>query len=278
MPKRRLSAIVGTLLLSCFLCLAQSPREPIPNTMPFVYRTADGVALDLQVMRPPAHFTGVRPAIVYFFGGGWSNGTVMQFVPFGKELVARGMVAVFVDYRVSSRHKTTPAHSTKDAQAAMRYVKRNATKLGIDPNRIVAAGGSAGGQLALATTLVAPLEADELSPAANLLIGYNPVADLRDERWAKRFGKDAGVISPAAFVRSGMPAVLIFHGTADTTVPIQQVKDFCAAMRAAGNDCQVEESEGAKHGFFNYGRDDNRWYSPVLAKTIAFLTQHKYVE
>lgn len=265
-------------LMGAVAAVAQTPREPIVGTTPYVYRSVDGNTLHLQVLRPPARYSGARPAIVFFFGGGWSQGTVQQFVPYGTELAARGMVAVFVDYRVSSRHQSTPTQSTQDAQAAMRYVKRHAAELGIDPRRLVAAGGSAGGQLALATTLVPPLEPDTLTPSANLLIGYNPVADLRDERWVKRFGGEGTAISPAAFVRKGMPPALIFHGTADTTVPIQQVRDFCTAMRAAGNACQLEESQDAGHGFFNYGRHDNRWYNEVLAKTIAFLAGHGYVE
>lgn len=240
---------------------AQTPREPIPETTPYVYRTVGGASLDLQVLSPPASFARPRPAIVYFFGGGWSSGTVKQFLPFGKELVARGMVAVFVDYRVSSRHKATVTDATADAQAAMRYVRANAARLGIHQNRIVAAGGSAGGQLALATALVPPLEEGTVSPAANLLIGYNPVADLRDERWTTRFGEAGTKVSPILFVRPGAPATLIFHGVADTTVPIKQVRDFCEAMRKAGNACMLEESEGASHGFFNYGRHENRWYA-----------------
>ncbi|MCW5965103.1 MAG: alpha/beta hydrolase [Bryobacterales bacterium] len=263
--------------LACGMA-AQTPREPIPESTPYVYRTVGGTSLDLQVLSPPASFARPRPAIVYFFGGGWSSGTVKQFLPFGKELVGRGMVAVFVDYRVSSRHKSTVTDATADAQAAMRYVRANAAKLGIHPNRIVAAGGSAGGQLALATTLVPPLEEDAVSPAANLLIGYNPVADLRDERWTSRFGEAGAKVSPISFVKAGVPATLIFHGVDDPTVPIKQVRDFCAAMRKAGNSCTLEESEGATHGFFNYGRHENRWYTETLAKTIVFLKAQGYLE
>lgn len=257
---------------------AQTPREALPGTSAHVYRTVAGTALDLQVLSPPERFARPRPAIVFFFGGGWASGTVKQFHPFGKELAERGMVAIFVDYRVASRHKTTPKDATADAQAAMRYVRKHSKELGIHPDRIVAAGGSAGGQLALATTLVPPLEPDDLSPAANLLIGYNPVADLREERWKQRFGDAGAEVSPSAFVRSGLPPTLLFHGVADTTVPIQQVRDFCSAMRKAGNACTLDESEGASHGFFNYGRHDNLWYNQVLAKTIAFLKQQQYLE
>lgn len=278
MPLRHLVRCLLLTALVALLLTAQTPREPIPGTKPFVYRTVNGIALDLQVMSPPSSFVGPRPAIVFFFGGGWNAGTVKQFVPYGEELSRRGMVSIYVDYRVRSRHQSSVTDATADAQAAMRWVKANAARLGVDTARIVAAGGSAGGQLALATTLVTPLEAGEGTPSANLLIGYNPVADLGDERWASRFGAESARVSPAAFVRPGLPPTLIFHGVADTTVPIQQVRDFSAAMRKAGNACTLEESPGADHGFFNHGRDENRWFPGVLAKTVAFLREHRYVE
>lgn len=271
-----LPLVVAGLLLA-IPASAQNPRDALPDTRTYVYREVEGVTLDLQVMQPADSYPRPRPAIIFFYGGGWNQGTVKQFLPFGKEFTQRGMVSVFVDYRVASRHKTTPTESTEDAHAAMRYVRQNAGTLGIDPQRIVAAGGSAGGQLALATTLVEPFEHTATSPAANLLIAYNPVADLREEKWRGRFPGDPARISPMVFVRSGLPDTLIFHGTADTTVPIKQARDFCAAMHKAGNHCELDEAEGANHGFFNFGRDENRWYPHVLKKTIAFLAQHGYL-
>jgi acetyl esterase len=268
---------IFALLLSALPCHGQNPREAVPGTEMHVYREVNGVKLDLQVMQPAESFARPRPAIVFFYGGGWNAGNVRQFVPFGEELTRRGMVSIFVDYRVASRHQTTPTDSTADAHAAMRFVRKNAQRLGIHPDRIVAAGGSAGGHLALATTLVEPFERSDVSPAANLLIGYNPVADLREERWRNRFQGDPARISPIVFVRPDLPDALLFHGDADTTVPIRQARDFCAAMRKAGNGCELEEAAGAAHGYFNFGRDENLWYPKVLEKTIAFLAQRGYV-
>jgi acetyl esterase/lipase len=188
------------------------------------------------------------------------------------------MVGILADYRVSSRNQTTPADAVDDAHGAMRWVKRHALELGIDPARVVAAGGSAGGHLALATTLIAPREADVVSPTASLLIGYNPVADLRDPRWAARVGTDAARISPTAHVGPAMPDTLIFHGEADKTVPITQVRDFCEAMHQAKNRCAVLSYEGAAHGFFNFSYEGGRWYPQVLIETVAFLREHGYVK
>lgn len=271
--------LAAIIALACFggSLGAQTAREPIDGARIFIYKRVGEVSLDLQVLSPPASFQGPRPAIVFFFGGGWNGGTVKQFLPFGQELTRRGMVSVFVDYRVRSRHDTTPFDATEDAYDAMRYVRKHAASLGIDPERIVAAGGSAGGHLALMTAVGASASPGKISPVPNLLIGYNPVADLTEPRWAGRFGENTGAISPLKLVRAGLPDTLIFHGVDDQTVPIRQVRDYCEAMKEAGGHCTLKEYEGATHGFFNQGKDSNRWYPEVLAATIAFLQEHRYV-
>ena len=92
-----------------------------------------------------------RPAIVFFFGGGWVGGNPSQFFPHCEHLAAKGMVAVSAEYRVKSRHQATPFDCVEDARSAVRYLRGHARELGIDPDRIAAGGGSAGGHLAAAT-------------------------------------------------------------------------------------------------------------------------------
>ena len=95
--------------------------------------------------------TDQRPVIVFFFGGGWKNGSFTQFVPQSEYFATRGIVAFSADYRIESKHKTTPDVCVEDAKSAIRWVRANAGKLGIDPNKVIASGGSAGGHLAAAT-------------------------------------------------------------------------------------------------------------------------------
>jgi len=273
-----LIASVVFVIISGTVLFAQQAREPLEGTRAFVYKRVGDVALDLQVLSPPSSFRSPRPAIVYFFGGGWSGGTVKQFLPFGQALAQRGMMSVFVDYRVASRHKTRPADSVEDAYDAMRYVRQHAAELGIDPQRIVAAGGSAGGHLALMTAVGTPHSGNTSEGQPNLLITYNPVTDLTEPRWADRFGPGTEAVSPLKLLKPGLPDTLIFHGVDDTTVPIRQVRDYCAAMTQLGDRCTLKEYPEATHGFFNHGRHGNRWYTPVLAETIAFLKTHRYVE
>ncbi len=103
-------------------------------------------SLKLDVFEPAGlKPTDHRPAIVFFFGGGWSGGDAKQFYQQAKAMTEQGMVVFSADYRVKSRNKTTPFECVKDGKSAIRWVREHAAELGIDPDRIVAAGGSAGG-------------------------------------------------------------------------------------------------------------------------------------
>lgn len=209
------------------------------------------------------------PAIVFFFGGGWTSGTPEQFLPQAKYLASRGMTTFVADYRVASRDKVKVAACVEDAKSAVRWLRTNAEKLGIDPDRICAAGGSAGGHLACATALLPGLDAksDDLSVSCvpNALALFNPAvvlapidglptpkeAETRLEGLKSRLGAESEAMSPAHHVRSELPPAIIFHGEADTTVKPVTVQKFSELMREAGNRCELKMYPGAPHSFFN---------------------------
>ncbi|HPU06447.1 MAG TPA: prolyl oligopeptidase family serine peptidase, partial [Thermogutta sp.] len=85
-------------------------------------------------------------------------------------------------------------------------------------------------------------------------------------------------VSPYHHIRPGLPPMIIFHGTADTTVPFATVKLFAEAMTRAGNQCRLVPFEGAGHGFFNYGRKDNTAYKETVRQMDQFLTSLGYLE
>src|SRR5579871_6255350 len=137
------SLAVGLALLS-LCCAAPAPAEETIKT--FTYTKTKQADLEIIVHFPPNwKETDMRPGIVFFFGGGWENGTIRAFEPQARYLASRGMVTARADYRVKSRHGVTPKECVDDARSAMRWLRENAGKLGVDPNRIVASGGSAGG-------------------------------------------------------------------------------------------------------------------------------------
>ncbi len=216
-----------------------------------------------------------KPAIVFFFGGGWNSGTPAQFEKQARHFASRGMVAILADYRVRSRHGVPAVECVRDAKSALAWVRQNAPRLGVDPRRIAASGGSAGGHLAACTGTVGGFGSDE---RPNALILFNPACALAPiEGWqpgsgmadlgARRLGVEAREISPAHHVGPHTPPTLILHGKADATVPYASAVAFEAAMKKAARPCKLVGYDGAGHGFFNAGEH----FRSTLAEADAFL-------
>jgi acetyl esterase/lipase len=251
------------------------------------YRTVGSTELKVWIIEPAEKGTKPRPAIVFFFGGGWTGGTPAQFEPQARHLAARGMVAVLADYRVKSRQDAKPADCVADAKACVRWVRSNAGRLGLDPTRLAVGGGSAGGHLAAAVATVPGLDpaTDDkaVSCRPDALILFNPGTVMAPFPGLElkgfgagldktRFGCEPTEISPLHHVRKGLPPTIIFHGKTDTTVPYATVEKFTEVMKAAGNRCELVGFEGQGHGFFNKAK-----YQETLDATDAFLVSLGYL-
>lgn len=246
-----------------------------------VYKTAGGRALKLTIVRPPDwKATDRRPAMVFFHGGGWVGGGPTQFARHSEYLATRGMVCVPVQYRLlSNKDKEPPLVCVQDAKSAMRWVRSHAAELGIDPNRIGAGGGSAGGHLAAFVGMVDGLDdpQDDLkvSPKANALALFNPVFDNGpDQGWGQeRVGDRYQEFSPAHNITADDPPAIIFLGTQDKLIPVAVVERFKANMQKAGVRCEAVFYEGQGHGFFNAGKKgDEKYFLATLLATDKFLT------
>ena len=256
------------------------------------YKTVGDVQLKLWIFAPKDHAPTNRcAAIVFFFGGGWTSGTPQQFEPHCRYLASRGMVAITADYRVKSRQQARPTQCVADAKSAIRWVRANAARLGIDPDRIAAGGGSAGGHLAACTGTIAefdePGEDRSVSSVPNAMVLFNPalvLAPLAGKDFggfgakvpAALLGTEAVKISPAHHVKAGVPPTIIFHGRADTTVPFATAEAFADAMKAAGNRCELVGFDGQQHGFFNDRPGGNRYYTETVRRMDEFLTSLGY--
>jgi acetyl esterase/lipase len=272
------------LFLSSATLFAAQPYPPkFEGAGVETYKRVGDVTLALHIFEPAGPAKTNRPAIVFFFGGGWNSGSPTQFEQHCRHLAARGMVAITAEYRVASRHQVKAAVCTADAKSALRWVRQNAKRLGIDPQRIAAGGGSAGGHLAAATATVPgfdePGEDTKISAVPNALVLFNPALVLaplegldlqgfESRVGAERLGTDPRNLSPAHHVKPGAPPTIIFHGRADTTVPYSSAETFTKLMTKAGNRCELVGYDGQKHGFFNYGRADNKY-----AETVAAMDQ-----
>lgn len=289
---KRISLLVLAiaLVMPVFPSAAGRPGYPpeIPDARAEIYRSVGDIELKAWIFEP-ADLRGEekRPAIVFFFGGGWNGGSPGQFAPQAAYLTERGMVAVLADYRVRSRHGTLADIAVSDAKTVIRWVRSHADRLGIDPERIAAGGGSAGGHLAAATALLpghgGSSDGSDISSVPNALVLFNPVvitAPLPDssgpeleklESLQPRLGAEPESMSPYHHVRSGLPPTLIFHGEMDKTVPYGHVERFTEAMTAAGNRCELVGYPDQGHGFFNAHRKDDSAYRDTLRRMDDFL-------
>jgi acetyl esterase/lipase len=249
-----------------------------------VYKTVGDVKLNLYVFKPADWKAGdKRPAVVFFFGGGWANGSPGVFERQCRHFAERGMVAITADYRVKSRHGVTPIECVADAKSAVRWVRAHAAELGVDPTHIAAGGGSAGGHIAACAGVVPGLdekgEDASVSSKPDALLLFNPAID--SGLLEKRLGERAAEILPARHVKAGDPPTFIAHGKADTTVPYAGVEAFAHIMKKAGNRCDLVGYDGQGHGFFNYRpREDGggEMYRDTLAKADAFLVSLAYLK
>lgn len=277
------------LLLPAAAAGQQSNYPPdMPEARVETYKSAEGTDLKVWIFEPEGHkASDKRPAIVFFFGGGWRNGTPSQFHRQAKYLASRGMVAMTADYRVLNRQGVKAYRCVEDAKAAVRWARKNARRLGIDPERIAAAGGSAGGHLAAATATLPdhddPAGDAATSPRPNALALFNPAVVLapvrgeyeidaqRTAALRERMGAEPESMSPYHHVRAGLPPTIVFHGKADTTVPYETVEIYAQKAKAAGNRCELVGYDGQSHGFFNYGRGDGSAYADTVRRMDDFF-------
>lgn len=269
---------------------AQKGYPPsFPEAKEHVYKTMGDVSLSLYGFYPEGWAaTDKRPAVVFFFGGGWKGGSPKQFEHQSKRLAAQGLVAFTADYRVASRHQTLAKDCVADARDAVRWIRSHATELGIDPDRLAAGGGSAGGHLAACLGSIPSPENETVSSRPNALLLFNPATVLatfgdidlseREEELRQRMGTETKNLSPIHHVDAKTPPTVLFHGTNDPVVPFLSAEAYVQQINKRSTKAILHAYEGAGHGFFNYGRDENRPFESTIEQTIAFLKELGWIE
>jgi acetyl esterase/lipase len=240
------------------------------------------LVLDLYL---PAAGSASGAAIVYLHGGGWAVGSRRRFgrafaswspTPLDR-LSQAGFAVATVDYRLSGEaHSPAQLH---DVKAAIRWLRGNAPRLGIDPSRVIVWGESAGGHLAMLAGLTGDRpeldgEVGDFSSESSAVCGvidwYGPMnllsatsqhppgSDKRPDDPGSWESLMVGVplqvdpartlaASPISYVHAAAPPIQIHHGTADTMVPFAQSIEFVDALRLAGGDAELVVVEGSDH-------------------------------
>jgi acetyl esterase/lipase len=259
------------------------------------YVTVQNYQAKLDIYRP-ASKTAV-PTVIYIHGGGWVNGTKEQVTMNALPFMAMGFAVINVEYRLA---KISPAPAAvEDCLCVLHWVGRHAKEYNLDPDRVIVAGASAGGHLALTTAMIptsAGFEAecandDDYKGGAGLWpnyrvkvaavinwFGITDVADLLHGANTKAYAvtwlssrpereEMARKMSPLTYVRADLPPILSIHGDQDTYVPYSQAVRLHEALSRAGVKNQLLTIPGKGHGDFNHAESLRAWMT-----VQAFLT------
>jgi acetyl esterase/lipase len=245
----------------------------VEPTRKVVYKQIDGRELRLHVFEPAGfRASDKRGCFLTIHGGGWTGGEPRRMYAFADHFAKLGLVGISMEYRLV-KGTNTVFDCVKDGRSAVRYIRAHAAELGIDPNKIVVNGGSAGGHVAAATAMFTGIDeaTDDLkvSCVPNAMVLNYPVIDTSKEGYGnKLIGARWQEISPAHQVKAGLPPTLVLHGTGDTTTPFKGAQMFYDAMVKAGNRCDLVVNEGGPHGYLMF---DGALFHDALVQTELFL-------
>jgi len=250
-------------LFSCATWNSNESKLKIEKNLAFAKRDKIELLADWYHPLSEAKSGHRQPACVVIHGGGWYKGDKEDMDSVARRLAQAGIAALNINYRLAPSHRfPSPVYDTKDA---IRYLKANASQLGVDPERICLFGYSAGGHLALMAGFTRPEDRlDDSDPAGATIFRYgtkndviqSPPSDLRvrsivaggtpsdltsgdyNDYYEKFFGRPPSEIpeiykqaSPMSFVRPGLPSVFLYHGNHDWIVKVEQSRSLAQKLK-----------------------------------------------
>ncbi len=262
--------LIGLILCSAAVHAAKFEGEP---GKPYVYKTSGGVERKMEIFFPPVHDpkTSKVPGMILFHGGGWRGGDLSQFRFACAYFASRGLVCATAEYRMLGKKeidKLADGESRKrvcvtDAKSAIRWFKKNADELGIDPARVITGGGSAGGHISALATLNPGLNdpADpNIDTSVVAYLWFNPAFEASD--------KTDPEIDILSHLKADLPPAIVFFGDKD-----EWKKGWDTAhtkwknLGAKGIDLRIATGQG--HSFFN----KDPWRAVTLIAADGFLVK-----
>lgn len=266
----QLSTLVALALTSNLV--AEEKAKDAPAGKPYVYKTSADKPREMEIYFPPGHNPSEAkvPGLILFHGGGWGSGSLVQFRAACDYFASRGLVCATVEYRMLTKEesKALPEGESRkrvciiDAKSAIRWFKENAPELGIDPERIITGGGSAGGHISTLATLNPglndPADSEEFDTSVVAYLLFNPAYSPADEKDPE--------INVLEHLNASMAPAIAFFGDED-----KWMKGFGVAyakLKKLGHssmDLQIAKGEG--HSFFN----KDPW------KTVTFIAADRFL-
>ena len=247
-----------------------------PEMTEVVIKKVNNVAVKLFYIKPTDNkIIKNRTAVVWIHGGGWTGGITETFFPHARYFANRSAVGFCIHYRlVKVDGSVTVGDCLADCKSAIRYIREHAAELGIDQNKIIVMGDSAGGHLASCLGTIDGFNdaADNLKTSAfpNAMVLYNPLSDFTTSVFINRIIGGAALdkkpsqesqipteaqiaiakkLSPLFNVRKNQPPTLILHGTDDKVIFPKQSILFTQAMKKVSNKCELILLPNTSHAF-----------------------------
>lgn len=242
-----------------------------------IYKRIGNIELEAHIFYPKDHQKNdQKPAYVFFHGGGWALGVPEWGYTNCKRYKEKGMVAISFEYRLIDIHGSNIIDCIKDVNSAILWVRQQANELGIDPDRIVAAGFSAGGHLASSTAIIDEFTMNDgvFNSKPNAFIAHSASYNTTKSNFFRRQSNgNAKRISTFHNLKKGLPPSIFFHGTNDHLAPISEFTEFRDQMESLGNDFEYKIFQNVGH-FFNDAKASNE----VRELTDEFLKKLGYIK
>ncbi len=244
-----------------------------------IYKTVNNVSLKMLMSFPNGN-NHKRSIILFVHGGGWVRGKPEWFLEECKHFNDIGFITFSEEYRLVNVNSKSPADGISDVKDAIKWIRNNSVEFGTDPNQIVVVGASAGGHLAACSAMIINDEEKNefVNSVPNALILWSSCVNPAVDNWflsllpnnSSPLSKEikAKDYSPYHHIKSGLPPMILFHGTNDQIVPYNTAKDFTEEMQQMGNQCKLYTYEKRGHNFYSNPAD----YNDVLKKMDEFIT------
>lgn len=224
------------------------------------YKTVDGITLNAHIFFPENHDKSqAKPAHLLFHGGGWAIGLPEWSYDAAKSSAEEGRVAIAFDYRLRNIHGTNVKASVSDVLTAIAWVRENANELGIDQNKILADGFSAGAHLALVSGMIENPEdfgvSSKYSSKPDVIILGSCPYDI-EGRDVYDINYDTKTISPLYLIEENLPPILAFHAENDDLVDFSEFEKFRDAIQKTSNSFTSRSYAGVGHFFEGSSQND----------------------
>lgn len=267
-----------SLLLSCNILAGLIDDLPTSEKMALsladkvvTYKEVDSKKLNMHFYFPDDLKAGEkRPVMLFIHGGSWRGGNpavhAFESIYFSK----RGMITATISYRLLNKQVISPEACLSDVRDAMRYLKKHAENLNIDPEKILTSGGSAGGHLAASLSTLTDSSWTEkdfpnamilLYPAMDLVNGWKGGANS-----CKKAKIDPKSFSPLHHINKDTPPTLILSGSKDQVVNPASARAFVKGLKPFGKLSRYIEYQDKGHKLFERNKND-----PHFRATLFYM-------